>query len=76
MVAVAESGVILDVLELRIDGTELPANAFDESANIGAKALITITGREILAMNEIVNLTIGDIFADAKHQQRDDLELG
>src|SRR6476660_2328043 len=74
--AVAESGVIMDVLELRIDLAELLADALDEGADIGAIAFIAIAGDEVLAVNEIVDFAIGNVLAGTQGQQGDDLELG
>jgi hypothetical protein len=42
--AVAESGIIMDVLELRID----LADALDEGADIGAIALIAMAREKVL----------------------------
>src|SRR5579859_7604806 len=76
MVAIAEAGVVLDVLVFGIDGTKLLANALDERADIGTIALVAIAGGEVLAVNEVVDLAIGDVLAGAACQQRQDLELG
>src|SRR5260221_3695225 len=66
----------MDVLELSIDLAKLLADAFYEGADIRAIAFIPIAGDEVLAVNEIVDLAIGDVLAGAQREQRDDLELG
>jgi hypothetical protein len=72
---VAEAGVVSDVLELGIDTTEFRANALDERAGICAITLAAVTGGEALAMDDIVNLAIGNGLARTRCQQRDNLEL-
>src|SRR6185312_1278162 len=74
--AVAESGVVVDVLELRIEITEFLADSLDEGADIGAIPLVAIAGREILAVHQVVNLAIGHVLAGTQGQQRENLELG
>src|SRR5260221_154422 len=66
----------MDVLELRIDLAELLADALDEGADIGPIALIAIAGDKVLAVNEIVDLAVGDVLAGTQGEQGDDLELG
>ena len=74
--AVAEAGVVADVLELRIDIMEFLADLLDEGADIGAKTLVAIAGREVLAVNQVVDLAIGYVLAGTKRQKGDNLELG
>src|SRR6266852_1726764 len=57
-VAVAESGVVADAIERGIGIAEFLANSRDEGADIGAKTLVAMAGRKVLAVNEIVDLAI------------------
>src|SRR5487761_2345777 len=74
--AVAESGVVVDVIELAIDIAELLADALYEGADVRPEALGAVAGGEVLAVDEIVDLAIADILAGAEREERDDLELG
>src|SRR3978361_308378 len=73
---VTETGVVMDVLELGIDISELLANALDERPHVGAEAFGTIAGDEILAMHQVVDLAVRDVLAGAGRHRRDDAELG
>src|SRR5689334_22606207 len=59
--AVAESGVVMDVFKFRIDIAELLADALYEGPHIGPVALDPIAGDEVLAVHEIVDLTVRDV---------------
>src|SRR5579883_2083690 len=74
--AVAESCIVVDMVELRVSVAELLADALDERPDIGAEPLRAIAGDEILAVDEIIDLAIGDVLAGAQGEQRHDLELG
>src|SRR5216684_3759075 len=76
VVAVTDARMVEDVLEFGVDLAELLANAFDEGADIGAIALVAITGDEVLAVDDVVNLAIRHILAGPHGQQGEDLELG
>src|SRR5580658_1151271 len=74
--AVTEAGIVVDLIEFRVEIAELLADALDEGTDIGAIAFVAIAGHEVLAMHQVVDLTIADIFAGALREQRYDLELG
>src|ERR1700733_15378633 len=74
--AVAETGVVMDVLELGIDISELLANALDERPHVGTEAFGTIPGDEILAVHEVVDFAVRDVLAGARRHRGDDAELG
>jgi hypothetical protein len=64
--AVAKPGVVADVLERRIDIMEFLADSLDEGADVGAKTVVAIAGREVLAVNQVVDLAIGYVLAGMK----------
>jgi hypothetical protein len=64
--AVAEPGVVADVLERRIDIMEFLADSLDEGADVCVKTLVAVAGREVLAVNQIVDLAIGYVLAGMK----------
>src|SRR3954453_19573858 len=74
--AVAETGVVMDVLELWIDITELLADTLDECTDIGAIPLRAVPRDEVLAVHQVVDLAVGDVLARTHRHQGDDLELG
>src|SRR3954447_15914563 len=74
--AVAETGVVLDGVDSGIDIAELLAYALDERADVRPISLIAVSGDEVLAVHEVVDLAVRDILAGAHREQGDDLELG
>src|SRR5579884_3097280 len=74
--AVSEAGVIFDMVEAGIAVAELLANALDKGADVGAVALGSVTGNEVLAVDEVVDFTISDIATGPFGEKPDDLELG
>src|SRR3546814_13047394 len=63
--AVAETGIGLDGVEIRIDIAELLADPLDHGPDIGAIAVGALAGLEPGAAHGIVNLAIADIAAEA-----------
>src|SRR5262249_1441052 len=61
--AVSETVVIFDMVETGVDIAELLADTFDEGAHIGAIPFRSVPGDEILAVDEIVDLTVADVLA-------------
>src|SRR5438105_433556 len=74
--AVSKTGIIFDVVEIGIAFAELLADTLDEGPDIGAIPLFAVTGDEILAVDEVVDLAIADILPGPPGEQRDNLELG
>src|SRR5690349_25154598 len=73
--AVSETGVVFDVDERGVDIAELLADALDEGAYIGAVTFRPVPGYEVLAMDQIINLTVADIVPGFLGEQSQDLEL-
>src|SRR5579859_2878179 len=69
--AIAEAGIIGDGGEGGIDGQEFLADPLDQGADIGAIAVRTFAGDEILAAQRVVDLAIGQ-GAPGGGQQFDD----
>src|SRR5262245_28611095 len=67
--AIAEAGVVLNQIEVRIDVAELLADALDQGADIGPVALLARTGAEPLAPDEVVDLAIGDVAPGPRGEQ-------
>src|SRR5882724_4085223 len=74
--AVTEAGVVVDLVKTGIDISELLADAFDESADVGAIAVRAAAGEEILPVHEVVELAVGDILAGLQGELGDHVEFG
>src|SRR5882672_3140991 len=74
--AISEARIVLDMGERRVDVPEFLADAFDESAHIGAKADFAVAGHETFTMHDVVKFTVAHIVTRASHQMVDDLEFG
>jgi len=74
--AVPKSGVVVDFVKAGVDIPELLADALDEGANVGAVAVGTAAGQEILAVHEVVEIAIGGILAWSQRELGDHTELG
>src|SRR5438876_5000985 len=61
--AVAEAGIVLDLSELGVNITESLADPLHQAAHVGTIAVLAVTGDEILAMHEIVDLPVSNIRA-------------
>src|SRR3546814_7366277 len=73
---VTEAGIVADAGESVVNLAELLANPLDERAYIDPVAVFAIAGNEILAADEVVDLTIRHVrFVDAG-QQAHDVEFG
>src|ERR1051325_8351664 len=73
--AVTETGIVLDLGKFGIDLPERLADALHQAAHIGAITLLAVAGNEILAVHEVVDLAVPDIFASPAGEQGDDAEL-
>src|ERR671914_708206 len=71
--AVAETGVVLDVVEIVVDIAELLPDALNESADICAVPLGAVAGDEVFSVNEVVDFAVTDVLSGAHREQRDDL---
>src|ERR1700730_2417232 len=59
--AVSKAGIVFDVVETRIDIAELFADTLDESSYVGTITLRAVSGDEVLAVDEIINLPVADV---------------
>src|SRR5271167_2333726 len=73
---VSKTGVVMDVVEIRVAVAELLADTLDEGTDIGAVPLCPMAGDEILAVYEIIDLAIADVLPCFLGETRQDLELG
>src|SRR5215469_11688519 len=74
--AIAKRGVVFDLEKSSIESAELVSDAFDRRADIGSEPLFTAAGDEARVVNAVVDRAIGNVFAGARHQHVNDLELG
>src|ERR1700744_3879597 len=61
--SIAESGIVADAIEIGVEIPELFPDALDESPDIGSVPFRSIAGDEILAMDQIIDITIRHILA-------------
>jgi hypothetical protein len=59
--AVPEAGVVFNLVKTGIAVAEFLADALHEGSYIGTIALCAVTGEEVLAADEIVNLAVADL---------------
>src|SRR5215468_727383 len=69
--AVSETGVIFDMVKTEVDIAEFLADTLDNRAQMGAIPFRPVPGDEILAVNEVVDLTEADVLADFFAKQPD-----
>ena len=73
---ISKTSVVFDVVETWVDIAELFADALDEGADIGTIPLGAVSGDEVFAVDQIVNLAVADILTCFLGQQGEDLEFG
>src|SRR5438552_18918399 len=73
--AVSEAGIVFDVVEIRIDIAELFADTLDEGSYISTITLRTVSGDEVLAVDEIINFAVADILLGLFGEKGDNLEF-
>src|SRR5512133_1083602 len=74
--AVSETGVVFDVVEVRIAIAELLADALDEGSYVGTIALRAVPGDEVLAVDEIIDFPVTDVLLGPLGEKRNNLEFG
>src|SRR3546814_891420 len=74
--AVTEAGIVADAGESVVDLAELLSNPLDERAYIDPVAVLTIAGDEVLAADEVVDLTIRHVRLVDAGEQPHDVEFG
>src|SRR5271170_2679767 len=74
--AVSKTGVVMDVVEIGVGVAEFLADTLDEGTDIGAVPLCPMTGDEVLAVHEIIDLAIADVLPCLLGEKRQNLELG
>src|SRR6478672_8859641 len=72
---VAIARVVLDAVEIVVDGAELLADALDEGADVDPIPLLAPAGHEAFAAHEIVDLAIGEVALGHIGQGLQDREL-
>src|SRR6266480_4080258 len=73
---IPKASVVFDIVETGVDIAEFFADTLDEGAYIGTIPLGTMSGDEVFAVDEIVNLTVADVLPSLLGQQGEDLEFG
>src|SRR5918911_2481645 len=74
--AVTETGVVVDMFEIRVDIAEFLADALDEGANVRSVSFGAVAGHEVLAVHQVVDFAVGDVLAGPHREQCNDLEFG
>ena len=64
------------MVEIGIAVAELLADTLDEGTDIGAVPLCPVTGDEVLAVHEIIDLAIANVLPGVLGEQRQDPEFG
>src|SRR5437660_11236714 len=73
--AISKTSVVFDVVETRVDIAKLFSDSLDKGAYIGTISLGTLSGDEVFAVDQIVNLAVPDILPCFLGQQGEDLEF-
>src|SRR5579871_2054853 len=73
---IAVARIILDAVELIVEGAEFLADALDEGTYVDPITLLSPTGDEALAAHQIVDFPIGEVALRRLGQGLENRELG
>src|SRR6185437_7011244 len=73
--SIAEAGVVLDLVECRIDLVKFPTDPLDQATHIGAIAIEVAMPLDIPAVHQVIKLAVGNVAPGPGSEARDDTEF-
>src|SRR5580765_7283649 len=73
--AIPEAGVALDLVEGRVEGTELVSDTLDHGPHIRPVALVPASGDEAYIVQPVVDRPVSPVLAHVRNQHMDEVVL-